>query len=122
MLAATQIGVPSLVRIKPGALARTGIYLSRAQRRRVVVLTSEGMPAPLSAALEASLKEHAVELVSRRTVDSASFEEATALLPTLPAQCDAIVGFGGGRALDTAKYLAFLARQPYLAVPTSLSN
>ena len=36
--------------------------------------------------------------------------------------CHCTVGLGGGKALDMAKYLAFLARLPYLAVPTSLSN
>src|SRR5690606_26669661 len=34
----------------------------------------------------------------------------------------AVIGLGGGRALDVAKYVAFLARRPYYAVPTSLSN
>ena len=34
----------------------------------------------------------------------------------------AVVSLGGGKALDVAKYVAFLARLPYYAVPTSLSN
>ena len=33
-----------------------------------------------------------------------------------------MVGLGGGKALDVAKYVAFLAGRPYYAVPTSLSN
>lgn len=37
-------------------------------------------------------------------------------------QLDAIVGLGGGRALDSAKYAAMLAGVPSIAVPTSLSN
>jgi glycerol-1-phosphate dehydrogenase [NAD(P)+] len=40
----------------------------------------------------------------------------------LPKKVKAIVGLGGGKALDVAKYVAFLARLPYYAVPTSLSN
>src|SRR5262249_6372621 len=32
------------------------------------------------------------------------------------------VGLGGGKALDLAKYVAFLAKLPYFAAPTSLSN
>src|SRR5262249_7589032 len=34
----------------------------------------------------------------------------------------AIGGVGGGKALDVAKYVGFLSRLPYFAVPTSLSN
>ncbi|WP_433926324.1 iron-containing alcohol dehydrogenase family protein [Sorangium cellulosum] len=122
MLGPTQIGIPTLVRIKPGALARSGLYLARAARRHVLLLSSAGIPAALEAAMLEGLAGQAIEVVGRREVATASFEEAAALLPALPARCDAIVGLGGGRALDTAKYLAFLARLPFLAVPTSLSN
>ena len=122
MLGPTQIGIPALVRIKPGALARSGIYLARAARRHVLLLSSAGTPAPIEAAMLNGLAREAIEVVARREVGAASFEEAAALLPALPARCDAVVGLGGGRALDTAKYLAFLARLPFLAVPTSLSN
>ena len=33
-----------------------------------------------------------------------------------------MIGVGGGKALDVAKYIAFLLRLPYLSLPTSLSN
>lgn len=52
----------------------------------------------------------------------ASFEEAARLLEAVPSGCRAVVGLGGGKALDTAKYVAHLAGLPYVAVPTSLSN
>lgn len=41
---ATQIGIPTLVRIKPGALPRSGLYLARAARRHVLLLSSAGTP------------------------------------------------------------------------------
>lgn len=43
-------------------------------------------------------------------------------LHMFPGSLSAVVGLGGGKALDMAKYLAFLAQKPYYAVPTSLSN
>jgi glycerol-1-phosphate dehydrogenase [NAD(P)+] len=33
-----------------------------------------------------------------------------------------VIGLGGGKALDIAKYVGFLARLPDISVPTSLSN
>jgi glycerol-1-phosphate dehydrogenase [NAD(P)+] len=55
-------------------------------------------------------------------VQEASFEQARELFPRIPARTRAIIGYGGGKALDVAKYVAFLTRLPYIAVPTSLSN
>lgn len=114
--------IPELVRIKPGALDRTGVYLARAGHRRIVLLVSAGLQPTLAQRVEASLAREGVSLVGREEVDEASFERASALFARLPAGCQALVGFGGGRALDVAKYVAFLAGLPYLAVPTSLSN
>jgi glycerol-1-phosphate dehydrogenase [NAD(P)+] len=44
------------------------------------------------------------------------------LFADLPPKASAVVGVGGGKALDVAKYVSFLGRLPYFAVPTSLSN
>jgi glycerol-1-phosphate dehydrogenase [NAD(P)+] len=114
--------LPALVRIKPGALDRLGVYLARAGQRRVLLLVSAGLQPALGQRLEASLAREGIAPVGRLEVDEASFERASALFSTLPPGCQAIVGFGGGKALDVAKYVAFLAGLPYLAVPTSLSN
>lgn len=114
--------IPGLVRIKPGALDRLGIYLAREGYRSITLLVSAGLQAELSQRLEASLAREEIECVGRELVDEASFEHATELFTRLPRGAGAVVGFGGGRALDVAKYVAFLAGLPYLAVPTSLSN
>ncbi|MCC8189611.1 MAG: iron-containing alcohol dehydrogenase family protein, partial [Planctomycetes bacterium] len=55
-------------------------------------------------------------------IDGNAFEDAVGVFARLPRKVKAVVVIGGGKALDTAKYIAFLAKLPYLAVPTSLSN
>lgn len=118
----SMIRIPELVRIKTGALDRMGLYLARPGFRRAVLVMSEALPPPLPARLRASLTAHGIEEAAAYEISSASFEEAAALLGALPAGCQALVGLGGGKALDTAKYVATLANLPYFAVPTSLSN
>ena len=116
------ISVPDLVRIKPGALGRLGLYLRRGGQRRTLVLTSQGLPPAVTATLLAGFEAEGIEAAALREVADNRFEDAAAAFATLPGKLQAVVGVGGGKALDMAKYLAFLARLPYFAVPTSLSN
>jgi len=116
------IRMPTTVRIKPGVLDRLGLYLERADRRRVAVLMSEGLPAHLPDRARAGCKSAAVDVVATIEITDASFENAARVLGELPAGCDALVGLGGGKALDVAKYVAHLAGLPFFATPTSLAN
>lgn len=122
MLTPKQTAIPSLVRVKPGALDRLGIYAERHAFRRVRIFSSEALLPELHARLEHALAASGIEIVQSSHVADASFEGASAFFQELPARVDAVIGFGGGKALDMAKYVAFLARLPYIAVPTSLSN
>lgn len=122
MLNPRQTAIPTLVRVKPGALERVGIYATRHDFRRVALFYSQDLVPDLHDAVTDSLAAERIAVVSQIPVESASFEEAAELAVSLPARVDAIIGFGGGKALDVAKYVAFLSRLPYIAVPTSLSN
>jgi len=116
------ISVPALVRIKPGALERLGLYLRRCGRKRVLLLTSQNLPPSIAAAILAGFEAEGIEAAATSEVEDNRFEDAATAFAALPRKLDAVVGLGGGKALDMAKYLAFLARLPYFAVPTSLSN
>lgn len=122
MFEPTRIALPSLVRVKPGALDRLGIYLDRFQHRRAILFLSQGMVPEIRNRVERSLADKQIELLDRVEIEQASFERASQRLAALPGKTQAVIGLGGGKALDMAKYLAFLAGLPYYAVPTSLSN
>lgn len=116
-----QINVPVLVRIKPWALARLGIYLKRSGFTHVLVLVGQ-LPENLKETARASLETNHIQTGPWIEITDNSFEEVVGQFTLLPKKVAAVVGLGGGKALDMAKYLAFLARLPYFAVPTSLSN
>jgi glycerol-1-phosphate dehydrogenase [NAD(P)+] len=118
----SQIAVPTLVRIKPGALSRVGLYLSRSQHDRVSLLTSHALPDEIGTQFRQGLDEMGIALAEVVEIADASFEESARAFSRLAPKVRAVVGLGGGKALDVAKYVAFLARLPYYAVPTSLSN
>ena len=117
-----QTTIPSMVRVKPGALERVGLYAGRHDFNSIVLLYSEDLSPALLDRMNTSLASENIQVVQTLAINFASFEKATEIFKELPAHAKAIIGFGGGKALDVAKYVAFLARRPYLAVATSLSN
>jgi glycerol-1-phosphate dehydrogenase [NAD(P)+] len=121
MLRPTQIAIPTLVRAKDGALDRLGLYLARGGHRKAAVLVSKGLAAPLTERATRSLKEQSVEAAWVEVADN-DLESTARVFADLPKGVAAVAGVGGGKALDVAKYVAFLSRLPYFAVPTSLSN
>jgi glycerol-1-phosphate dehydrogenase [NAD(P)+] len=121
MLTLKQVSIPTLVRVKRGALDRIGIYARRHEFKRVVLLHSQDLLPALLHRLKTALSNEGIELRQTLAISAASFEQAETLFKQLPT-ADAIVGLGGGKALDVAKYVAFLSHLPYIAVPTSLSN
>jgi glycerol-1-phosphate dehydrogenase [NAD(P)+] len=122
MLIPKQTVIPALVRVKPGALDRMGIYAERNEFMRVILYFSQDLAHGLMARLIASLRSRNIQIRQQTPIESISFETATELFRQAPKNADAIIGFGGGKALDVAKYIAFLCRLPYLSMPTSLSN
>ncbi|MBQ9898833.1 MAG: iron-containing alcohol dehydrogenase family protein [Ruminococcus sp.] len=57
------------------------------------------------------------------TMNSASFDEAVAIAKKVcMEEIKVIIGFGGGRVLDTAKYAAHISKAVYICMPSSLSN
>lgn len=122
MIVKTQVAIPSLVRVKPGALDRLGLYLKRTGRTRAMVVVSQAMVPEYLDRARRGMDEQGVSCVEWVEVGEASFETATELFTNVRKGTSAVVGIGGGKALDVAKYVAFLGRIPYYAVPTSLSN
>lgn len=119
---ASQVNIPSFVRIKPGAIERLGIYARRHHCRHPVLFFSAGLPTSVTDSVAKAFRSEDVQPQRRIDIEDARFETVTSLLAELSATCDGIFGIGGGKCLDVAKYLATLAGRPYYAVPTSLSH
>lgn len=122
MLRTRQIAIPSMVRVKEGALDRLGIYIGRGGHSKVAVLVSKGLLPPLPDRVAQSLRDQSIEPVAWVEVSDNDFESSARMFADLPKKTSAVIGIGGGKALDMAKYMAYLGRLPYYAVPTSLSN
>ena len=79
-----EVSIPGLVRIKPGALDRVGVYLRRADYRRVALVHSEGLPAGLIDRLQSGLSREGIELAYVQAIHHAEYEEARSISTELP--------------------------------------
>jgi glycerol-1-phosphate dehydrogenase [NAD(P)+] len=122
MLVPKQATIPSLVRVKPGALDRLGIYAERNNFLRVALFFSQDLDEQLVGRVTASLEARKIEILQQTPVETIGLETVAHLFRNCPRNVDAIVGFGGGKALDVGKYIAFLWHLPFFSVPSSLSN
>ena len=118
----TPVFIPTLVRIKPGAIDRLGVYAKRSGFQNVVLFYNKDLSRPIVDRVNIAMAAEGVTVSKHVEVGASSFEHAQEAFQSLPSRTSAIIGLGGGKALDVAKYVSFLDRIPYIAVPTALSN
>lgn len=117
-----QINIPYLLKIGEGKLAKVGKYLVDKGLVNVALFWGEGLEDVFGQTLNQSLREYGIKTAYKQDVRYINIEEITKIAFNLPANLEAIVGIGGGRALDFAKYTAHLLKLPFISIPTSTSN
>lgn len=117
-----QINIPYLLKIGGGKFSKIGKYLIDKNFNNVAVFWGEGMEDLVGATVNGSLREYGINVPYKQEVHYINIEEITKVAFNLPAGIDAILGIGGGRALDFAKYSAHLLKLPFISMPTSTSN
>lgn len=117
-----QINIPYLLKIGNGKIAKIGKYLFDKDMTEIAVFWGEGMSHLLGDSFYAGINEHGIKISHEQTVNSIALEDITQATFSLSPSIKAVLGIGGGKALDFAKYTAYLLRLPYISVPTSMSN
>ena len=120
-LLARTLPTPVAIEVRAGAVARLAPLLSDGRISadgRVAVAVGPGRGDEIAATLEKAVPSSAVV-----PIGSGSLDGALELIGYLRnGWYDAVVGIGGGKTLDAAKYAASMAGLPFVAVATNLSN
>lgn len=117
-----QIDIPYLLKIGEGKLAKIGKYVSDKELKNIALFLGEGIENILGDSFFKGLDDFSVKTVLKQSVTNIDLDNITHTAFSLPSSVNAVVGVGGGKALDFAKYTACLLRLPYIAVPTVMSN
>lgn len=120
-----QFNLPGCLIIEAGACERLNEILADCipgiEEKKTVIVTEE----PLIPIMKPYLDEMKRDLPKSELylIDESSFEEAMELAKHICMKdVEVIIGVGGGKVLDVAKYAGFVGKIPYICVPTTLSN
>ena len=116
------IAIPTLLKIEEGALNRIGTYLKESDIRKVVIFFGNGLIEMFGNTVMDSLRNADIEVLEYQELDSVCLEDITTLAFSLPAKTQAVIGLGGGKVIDAAKYSGFLRKLPFISIPTSASS
>lgn len=116
------ISIPSFLKVGKGKLGYIGKYLKENELDKVVVYFGDGLIDLFGVNVMKSMKEAGVEVLAYLEINSTHINDVIDLAFDIKADVEAIVGIGGGKVIDVAKYAAFLKKLPFISVPTSSSS
>lgn len=118
----TTISIPAFLKIEKGALSKIGSYLKDSGLNKVVILFGNGLIDLFGSKVMNSLSDNNIEVLEYQELDSVHLEDITDLAFSMPSKTQAVIGIGGGKVIDAAKYCGFLKKIPFISVPTSASS
>lgn len=116
------IAIPAFLKIGPGALGELGTYLKDLRLEKVVILFGNGLIEMFGMDVMKSLAEMGIDVLEYQELDTVRLEDLTSLAFSMPAKTQAVIGIGGGKVIDAAKYCGFLRNLAFISIPTSASS
>ena len=116
------IAIPSLLKVQKGALNQIGTCLKTQGLEKVVIFFGNDLIDMFGSTIIPSFRQQGIQVLEYQELDTVDLNDLTSLAFHLPNQTQAIIGLGGGKVIDGAKYCGFLRKLPFISVPTSASS
>ncbi len=117
-----EISIPYILKIGEGALSGIGSYLKNSYLEHVVIFFGNGLIDMFGKTVLSSCEEAGIDVLLYKELDSVDINDIIAEAFAFPVKTQAVVGIGGGKVIDFAKYAGFLKNIPFISVPTSASS
>ena len=117
-----KISIPSILEVGKGNIGNLGQLIKKGMFKKIAIYFGEGIYELFGEIIEKSIKEAGIEIVKGGTVSNIDFQEVASKAFDIPNDVDALIGVGGGKAIDVVKYMSFLRKLPFISIPTSTSN
>lgn len=117
-----KIAIPSILEVGKDNINNIGYLIKKGGFQKVSLYFGEGLCDLFGAGILKSISEANIEVSKVETVTTLDFEEIGVKSFEIANDVEALIGIGGGKAIDVVKYMSFLTRLPFISIPTSTSN
>lgn len=118
----SHIAIPALLKVESGVLSHIGSFLKSSGFSSIVILLGNGLTDMFGKTVFNSLESNNIQVLHHQEMDTVELNAITKLAFSLPKGTQAVIGMGGGKVIDAAKYIGFLLKIPFISVPTSSSS
>ncbi len=117
-----KIAIPSILEVGKGNINNVGNIIKKGAFTKVSIYFGEGIYELFGSSIISSIKSAGIEVEFMGTVNNIDFEDIGVKAFEIPNDVEALIGIGGGKAIDAVKYMGFLRKLPFISIPTSTSN
>lgn len=121
-MASQHIAIPAILKVGKGTLEKIGTYLSEKGLKNVVLYFGDGLIDLFGLTVMRGMESAGVEILEYREINTTKIDELVEIAFAIDNRAQAVIGLGGGKVIDAAKYTAFLRKLPFISVPTSASS
>jgi glycerol-1-phosphate dehydrogenase [NAD(P)+] len=118
----SHIAIPTILKVGKGTLKDIGSYIKVSRIENAVVYFGNGLVNMFGDTVLQSFQKENINVLEYKELDSIKIEDIIDLAFSIDSKAQIIVGIGGGKVIDAAKYAAYLRKLPFISVPTSASS
>ena len=116
------INIPLFLRVYDNALFDLGNILANAGYQKVIVYFGNDLIDLFGNTVMTSLQDSGIEVLTYKELDTIDMQDIIEMAFSLPSKTQAVLGIGGGKVIDAAKYISYLKKLPFISIPTSTSS
>jgi glycerol-1-phosphate dehydrogenase [NAD(P)+] len=117
-----RISIPAILEVGKGNMLYLGAVIEKAGFSNIVLFFGQGINEMFGEKILQSFKFQSTKILKIYENDDIDINNIVKTAFTIPAETDVVIGVGGERFQDVAKYACFLKKLPFISVPTSASN
>lgn len=117
-----EISIPDILKVEGGTLCNIGSYLIEKDITKVVIYFGNGLIQLFGDKVLSGMEKAGVEVLNYEELDTVRISDIMTMAFSLPNKTQAVIGIGGGKVIDAAKYMCYLRKLSFISVPTSASS